>query len=174
MDNIEKTIAVINQMTDDGVIENYALGGATAVIFYTEPIATEDIDVFVHVRRVGQSVLMEFQPLFDYLRERGYKIIGEHAYIEDFPVQFLPISKDLINEAVIEANEFALSSGVRVRVMSPEYLVTIMLDTGRLKDFLRINIFLEHDAVNLKGLQIVLEKHNLAEKWRENIGRFQV
>ncbi len=88
MDNIEKTIAVINEMTDDGVIENYALGGATAVIFYTEPIATEDIDVFIHVHRAGQSVLMEFQPLFDYLRERGYEIKGEHACIEEFPVQF--------------------------------------------------------------------------------------
>jgi hypothetical protein len=117
---------------------------------------------------------MESQPLFDYLRECGYEIKGEHAYIEDFPVQFLPVSKDLINEAVIEANEFELSGGVTVRVMSPEYLVAIMLDTGRLKDFLRINIFLEHGAVNLKDLQIVLEKHNLAEKWRENIGRFQI
>jgi len=172
MDNIEKTIAVINRMTDEGVIENYALGGATAVIFYTEPIANEDIDVFVHVRRAGQSVLMEFQPLFDYLREKGYEIKGEHAYIEGFPVQFLPVSKDLINEAVIEANEFELS-GVTVRVMSPEYLVAIMLDAGRLKDFLRINVFLEHDAVNTEDLQIVLEKHNLTEKWRENIGRFQ-
>jgi hypothetical protein len=136
MNDIEKTISVINQMTYNGVIENYALGGATAVIFYTEPIATEDIDVFVHVRRAGQSVLMEFQPLFDYLRERGYEIKGEHAYIEGFPVQFLPISKDLINEAVIQANEFELSGGVRVRVMSPQYLVAIMLDTGRMKDFL--------------------------------------
>jgi hypothetical protein len=44
MDSIEKTIAVINQMTDDGVIKNYALGDATAVIFYTKPIATEDIE----------------------------------------------------------------------------------------------------------------------------------
>jgi len=174
MDNIEKTIAVINRMTFEGVIENYALGGATAVIFYTEPIATEDIDVFVHVRRDEQSVLMEFQPLFDYLRTRGYEIKGEHAYIEGFPVQFLPISKELINEAVVEANEFELSGVVTVRVMSPEYLVAIMLDTGRLKDFLRINVFLEHDAVNREDLQIVLEKHNLTEKWRKNIGRFQI
>ena len=174
MDNIEKTIAVINQMTDDGIIENYALGGATAVIFYTEPIATEDIDVFIHVRRVGQSVLMEFQPLFDYLRERGYEIKGEHAYIEDFPVQFLPISKNLINEAVIEANEFELSGGVTVRVMSPEHLVAIMLDTGRLKDFLRISVFLQHDAVNLEELQRILDEHGLAKKWEENINKFQI
>jgi hypothetical protein len=174
MDKIEKTISVIDRVISDGVIENYALGDATAVIFYTEPIATEDIDVFVHIRRAGQSVLMEFQPLFDYLRENGYEIKGEHAYIEDFPVQFLPVLKDLINEAVIEANEFELSGGVIVRVMSPEYLVAIMLDTGRLKDFLRINVFLEHDAVKREDLQTILEKHNLTEKWRQNIGQFQL
>jgi len=45
MHSIEKTIAVINQLAEKGVIENYALGGATAVIFYTEPIATEDVDM---------------------------------------------------------------------------------------------------------------------------------
>lgn len=174
MENIEKTIAVINQMTDDGVIENYALGGATAVIFYTEPIATEDIDVFVHVRRARQSVLMEFQPIFDYLSKRGYEIKGEHAFIENFPVQFLPIAKELISEAVAEANDFELSGGTIVRVMSPEYLVAIMLDTGRLKDFLRIGVFLQHDAVNLEELQRILNEHNLTEKWKENINKFQV
>jgi len=117
---------------------------------------------------------MEFQPLFDYLRTRGYEIKGEHTYIKGFPVQFLPAGKKLIDEAIDEANEFELSDGTVVRVMSPEHLVAIMLDTGRLKDFLRINVFLEHDAVNREDLQIILEKHNLAEKWRENIGRFQV
>jgi hypothetical protein len=172
MDSIEKTIAVINQTRADGVIENYALGGATAVIFYTEPIATEDVDIFVHVVNT-ESVLLQFQPLFDYLKKRGYEIKGEHVYIEGFPVQFLPISNDLIAEAITEANEFALGSAVIVRVMSPEHLVAIMLDTGRLKDFLRIGVFLEHDVVNPEKLQTVLEKHGLAEKWRENIKRFQ-
>jgi len=173
MDDIEKTIAVINQMTVEGVIENYALGGATAVIFYTEPIATEDIDVFVHVR-AGQSILMEFQPIFDYLQEHGYEIKGEHAFIENFPVQFLPIAKELINEAVAEANEFKLSGGTIVRVISPEYLTAIMLDTGRIKDYLRIGFFLQHQVINLEELERILDKHDLAEKWRENINKFQV
>ncbi len=173
MDDIEKTIAVINRMTAGGVIENYALGGATAVIFYAEPIATEDVDVFVHVR-AAQSVLMEFQPIFDYLSQHGYEIKGEHAFIENFPVQFLSISKELINEAVAEANEFELSGGTIVRVMSPEYLTAIMLDTGRVKDFLRIGFFLQHEVINPKELQRILNEHDLAEKWRENINKFQI
>ena len=173
MDNIEKTIAVINRMTDDGVIENYALGDATAVIFYTEPIATQDLDIFVHIR-AGANPLMEFQPIFDYLKERGCEIKGEHIYIEGYPVQFLPTAKKLIAEAVDEANEFELSDKIIVRVMSPEYLVAIMLDTGRLKDYLRIGVFLQHDTVNLEELQRILNEHDLARKWQDNINKFQI
>ena len=92
MADIAKTISVINQLVNDRVIENYALGGATAVIFYTEPIATEDVDIFVHLKP-GENPFMEFQPIFDYLKDKGYGMKGEHFYVEEFPVQFLPTGK---------------------------------------------------------------------------------
>jgi hypothetical protein len=173
MHNIEKTISVVNQMIEDGVIEDYALGGATAVIFYTEPIATEDIDIFVHIRP-GGNPLIEFQPLFDYLKDKGYGMRGEHFYVEGFPIQFLPTGTDLLIEAVNEANQFKLSDGTIIRVMTPEHLVAVMLNTGRSKDYLRISVFLEHDAVNPEELRRVLNKHNLTQKWLDNIARFQV
>ncbi len=173
MANIAKTISVINQMVTDGIIENYALGGATAVIFYTEPIATEDVDIFVHLKP-GGNPFMEFQPIFDYLKDNGYEMKGEHFYVEGFPVQFLPTGKDLLDEAIDEANEFQLTEKVIVRVMTPQHLVAIMLNTGRLKDYLRIGVFLEHKVVNLDELQSVLAKHNLTEKWQDNIKKFQV
>ena len=173
MADIAKTISVVNQMTADGVIKNYALGGATAVIFYTEPIATEDVDIFVHLKE-GGNPLMEFQPIFDYLKDKGYAMKGEHFYVEGFPVQFLPTGKELLDEAIDEANEFQLAEEVIVRVMTPEHLVAVMLDTGRLKDFLRIGVFLEHKVVNLDELQSILVKHNIAEKWQENIYKFQI
>ena len=173
MADIAKTISVVNQMTADGVIGNYALGGATAVIFYTEPIATEDVDIFVHLKP-GGNPLMEFQPIFDYLKDKGYAIKGEHFYVGDFPVQFLPTGKELLDEAVDEANEFQLAEAVIVRVMTPEYLVAVMLDTGRLKDYLRIGVFLQHEIVNFGELQNILANHNLTEKWQENINKFQI
>lgn len=99
---------------------------------------------------------------------------GEHFYVEGFPVQFLPTGKKLLDEAVDKANEFQLSANTIVRVMTPEHLVAVMLDTGRLKDFLRIGVFLQHEAVNLEELQDILAEHNLTEKWQENINKFQV
>ncbi|HMS39419.1 MAG TPA: hypothetical protein PKE69_04280 [Pyrinomonadaceae bacterium] len=172
MADIAKTISVVNQMTADGIIENYALGGATAVIFYTEPIATEDVDVFVHLKP-GGNPLMEFQPIFDYLKDKGYEMKGEHFYVEGFPVQFLPTGTELLNEAIDEANEFQLTNEVVVRVMTPEHLVAIMLNTGRLKDFLRIGVFIQHEVVNSELLQSILTEHNLAQKWKDNISKFQ-
>ncbi len=59
-------------------------------------------------------------------------------------------------------------------MMSPEYLAAIMLDTGRIKDFLRINLFLENDLMNIKLLEEILERHNLSKKWKENRHRLSL
>ena len=39
-------------MLADGVIDQYAIGGAVAATFYLEPAATIDVDVFVHLGSV--------------------------------------------------------------------------------------------------------------------------
>jgi hypothetical protein len=57
--------------------------------------------------------------------------------------------------------------------MRPEHLVALMLDTGRLKDYLRINLFLQTDAVNREELQIILQRHGLSQKWADNAYRFE-
>ena len=40
--------------------------------------------------------------------------------------------------------------------MRPEHLVAIMLATGRPKDYLRISMFLEEGAVDMRSLKAVL------------------
>jgi hypothetical protein len=103
--DIERTLAVINQMLADGVIENYALGGAVAAIFYTEPIDTQDVDIFVQVKSTGSDFTI-LLPIYDYLLKLGFQAKAEHIYIEGFPVQFLPTFNALTEEAVNEAQEF--------------------------------------------------------------------
>lgn len=169
--DVERTLAVINQMLADGVIEDYALGGAVAAIFYTEPIDTQDMGVFVQVKSAKDDLTV-LSPIYDYLLERGYQAKAEHVYIEGFPVQFLPTFNALTEEAVRQAQEFELNT-VRVRIMRPEHLVAIMLDTGRLKDYLRINLFLQSLAVNRERLQEILQRHGLSQKWAENAYRFE-
>jgi hypothetical protein len=41
------TLRVLNSMKAEGVIEEYAIAGAMALVFWTEPVPTWDLDVLV-------------------------------------------------------------------------------------------------------------------------------
>ena len=170
--DIEETLAVINQMLADGVIEGYALGGAVAAIFYIEPIDTQDVDIFVQVKST-ESDFTILLPIYDYLLKQGFQAKAEHIYIKGFPVQFLPTFNALTEEAVIQAQEFALNT-IRAWIIRPEYLVALMLDTGRLKDYLRISLFLQANVVNREQLHEILQRHGLSQKWTDHAYRFEL
>lgn len=74
--NITNTIATINQMRADGVIEHYAIGGAVGATFYLEPVATLDGDIFVTLQPEAGSLLVSPQRIFDYLKARGCQMAG--------------------------------------------------------------------------------------------------
>ena len=38
--DMEKTIRVLNELLEDGVLSDYAIGGAIAATFWAEPVAT--------------------------------------------------------------------------------------------------------------------------------------
>jgi hypothetical protein len=158
-------------MVKTGTIESYAIGGAVAAIYYVEPFDTVDLDVFVQVRGEGSEIMI-LAPIYEYLIEQGYQAKGEFIYIEGVPVQFLPVFNALTDEAVKKAQEVTFGR-VKTRVMRAEHLVAIMLDTGRTKDYLRINMFLEAGAVNMRSLNAVLKRHGLAGKWKANERRFK-
>jgi hypothetical protein len=100
---VEKTLKVLNQMVADGVVEQYAIGGAVAAVFYVEPVNTHDLDVFFHVKE-SASGLDVLKPLYAYLYNLGYSASMEAIEIEGWPVQFLPIFNSLIEEAVEKSN----------------------------------------------------------------------
>ena len=167
---MEQTIKVINQMKEDGVIENYAIGGAIAAIFYIDPFSTEDLDIFFAASGTG-SALDILSPIYDYLSKHGYQPEGAMINIERWPVQFLPIFKPLIEEAVEQANETKYNQ-TPVRVIRAEHLVAIMFDTGRPKDYARITRFLEDDVIDRDAFMDILSRHDLDDKWRKNQWRF--
>lgn len=168
---MRETLKVINRMVKDGVIEEYAIGGAVAAIYYLEPFDTIDLDIFVQVNATG-SDLMILAPIYEYLTEQGYKAKGEFVYIEGIPVQFLPVFNPLTEEAVEKAQTITYAR-VTTRIMRPEHLVAIMLDTGRTKDYLRISMFLEQGAANMRSLNTLLKRHGLIKKWKANEYRFK-
>lgn len=161
---IAKTIAVLNRMQADGVITDYAIGGAVGATFFIEPAATLDVDVFVHFETLPGSLLISPKPIFDHLSSKGYRIEGEYVHVEGWPVQFLPPDGPLIEEALDEAVSTEVY-GVPTRVFSAEHLVAIALKTGRAKDKARIVQFIESGVLDADRLQAILGRHDLLDRW---------
>ncbi len=163
---LKDVFAIINSMQAEGVIENYALGGAVAATFYLEPISTLDVDCFVAFRGERGSSLISVKPIFDHLTARGYAVQGEYLVIGDWPVQFLPPTGPLVDEALVEARQMDLD-GVAVRIFSAEHLAAIALETGRAKDFARLVQFVDAGALDADRFNGILERHGLRERWQE-------
>ncbi len=159
---MEKTLQVLNDIERDGVIGRYAIGGAVGAIFYVEPFATFDLDIFVVLPT--QGILTTLEPLYAALRQRSYEPEKECVTIEGVPVQFLPAFNPLIGEALSAAREVTLGN-TPTRVMSAEHLAAIMVQTGRPKDRQRLTAFLEQADIDLGELKTILLRHGLVARF---------
>src|SRR6476620_10337109 len=112
-------VVAVGQLREDGVIAEYAVGGAMAMVFWAEPVATYDLDVFVLLPAAG-GPLVSLAPLYEWARRRGYAVQDEHIVMEGVPVQIIPAHNDLAEEAVREAVTLELE-GTPVRVIRPEH-----------------------------------------------------
>ena len=160
---MEKTIKVINELIEDGIIKHYAIGGAIASTFYIEPVATYDLDVFFTFDD-NQNKIISLEPIYQWMEKRGYKTSMEYIIIEGVPVQLIPVYNDLIREAVLNSIEKKFNK-TTVNVITPEYLIAIMLQTFRAKDKERILRFLEEVKINYSALKKLLMKFSLEEKF---------
>lgn len=161
---LKRVIEIIDGMVDVGIIDGYALGGATAANFYVDPFNTKDLDFFVHF--TGDiSSLDPLRPIIDHLTPMGYKLDGVEFDIEGRLVQFLPIPDELTERAVDHADIRDLG-GFEVPVISAEYLVAIMLKKPRPQDLVRAKMFRDQEAVDIDALRILIERYSLEEQWQ--------
>jgi hypothetical protein len=158
---LQRALRQVNGLRAKGLIEQYAIGGAWAATYFSEPIPTEDLDVFCHLP--SQSLLISLSPIYDHLRSLGYKAAdGSHAdsiLIEDVPVQFLA-GNALVDEAIDRAISIGLM-GEPTRIFDLEYVIAIALDVGRPKDLSRIETLLETTIrpIQTARLEAILTDH---------------
>lgn len=164
---MKKALQVINKLKSEGFIEDYAIGGGVGTMYYTEPITTYDLDIFIALKDERRGIIL-LTPIFEYLRDKGYKWSGEHIILGDYPVQFI-VADDLEKDAIINARDITYQ-GVKTRVMQAEYLIAILLRAGRAKDILKIQMILEQYTVDKKRLNKVLTRYKLGEKYQKVIG----
>jgi len=161
---VKRTLEVLNELEREGVFTRYAIGGAMAATFYTEPVLTFDLDVFVLLQSSATG-LVSLAPIYDALRTRGYKEEQECILIEGVPVQFLPAYNALIEEALAQAREIDYE-GVPARVVRAEHLIAICLQTGRAKDRARVAMLREQAHLDHELLADILNRHQLEETWK--------
>ena len=86
--------------------------------------------------------------------------------IGGWPVQFLPPTGPLAEEALAEAVETDVE-GTSARVFTAEHLAALALQTGRAKDKARLLQFIESGALDVSRFQSILTRHALGAAWQK-------
>lgn len=128
-------------------------------MFYAEPVATYDLDIFVALPTSSGGLITRV-PLYDVLRQRGYEPKDEYVMIEGVPVQFLPAYNALLEEALVQASDVVVE-GVHTRVLRIEHLVAVAMQTGRPKDRVRIQLLKQESNVDADVLADICERHRV-------------
>lgn len=160
--DFREALATIGRMQRDGIILDYAIGGAMALIFWTEPVPTFDLDVFVVLPGMP-SALVSLDSIYRWTNANGYAAEGEHIMIEGIPVQMIPAHNVLADEAIENAATLDYE-GVSVRVIRPEYLIALYLEpsASTAKRLERVAALLEEAPLDRPSLDSILQRHRLA------------
>jgi hypothetical protein len=155
-------LRALNAMKADGVIEEYAVAGALAIAFWSEPVATYDLDVLVLLPPPA-GPLVSLAGVYAWASKEGYTADKEHLLIEGVPTQFVPSPSALADEAIETAETLAYDD-VAVRVVLPEYLVALYLqpESRTPKRRERAAMLLESPTLNRRLLDAILERHGLS------------
>ena len=161
MSSLAYVIRILNKMRADGVVSDYAIGDATAVLFYAEPTRTYDLDVFVTLQDDHPGELVSLSSVYDWARGLGIPLEAEHLMIEGVPVQLLPAYNALVEAALVGARVHDYG-GVPVRVVAPEHLVALALQAGGARRRERAWQLLQSGTVDRERLRELLTTHAIA------------
>jgi hypothetical protein len=146
-----------NDLVTAKLIEDWALGGALAAIYYVEPFTTYDADIFFIPTDKGLTAGVP--AIYEYLQAKGWGVEREHLLVRGFPVQFLA-AHGLTEEAVREAERIEYE-GVPAKIFRAEHIVAIAASVGRAKDKARIEQMLQQAELDKTRLETILNRHKL-------------
>lgn len=167
MASLREVFQVLNDMRSEGIIDEYALGGAMAVLFYAEPTRTYDLDVFVVLPPADQPIVT-LTPVYAWLRERGFEPHAEHVMIHGVPVQLIPAYNELVEEAITAARDHDYDD-VTVRVCPPEHLIALALQAGGGKRRERAHQLFETADIDRALLDEIMSRHGIQGPWSHDV-----
>jgi hypothetical protein len=119
-------LRALEELKAAAVVEDYAIAGAMALVFWADPVPTYDLDVLVFLPE-QETPLVSLGAIYQWAAAQGYPVDGEHVIIGGVPVQFLPAHNQLADEAIETAATLDYES-TPVRVVRPEYLIALYLE----------------------------------------------
>lgn len=161
-------IKVMKRLKGEGIVLDYAIYGAMAVMKYTEPFFTADLDVIVSYR---PAPIILLTPIYDEFKKLGYHWEGQHIMVEDFPVEFMAAG-ELEAEAIANANIVTVG-GFKTKILTPEYLIALSVKADRTKDRRKVDLLLSQVKIDFSKLDDILirnglkSKFNRIYKWQE-------
>lgn len=159
---LKVVVRVMNDLKNKGVIDDYAVYGAIAVMNYTEPFGTTDLDITVSMKVESPIILLT--PIYNEFTRLGYLWQEEHIIVEGFPVEFM-VGDELELEAISQANIVKVD-GDEVKVLTPEYLIALFVRSDRpRKDRPKVYMLLEQAKIDYHKLQTLLMKCRLLAKF---------
>ncbi|HEY3284610.1 MAG TPA: hypothetical protein VGN26_20250 [Armatimonadota bacterium] len=164
MASLRQVFEALDQMREDGVIGDFALGGGMAALFYAETTRTYDLDVFAYLPS-QRGALLDLHPIYEWAEAHGFAPHAEHLLIHGVPVQLLAANGGLAAEAVAEARTLDYE-GHGVRVVAPEFLITLYLIAGGGRRVERVEALIAAGAVNIRRLRALMGKYALASMWQ--------
>jgi hypothetical protein len=147
-------------MREEEIVADYAIGGATAVLFYAEPTRTYDVDVFALLPTVDQSELVSLTPVYRWAELQGFTVDAEHVLVHGVPVQILPAYNALVIDAIHTARVHDYQ-GVPVRVVDPEHLIALALQAGGARRRERAWLLLQTGIVDRPHLRALLDAYGI-------------
>jgi Nucleotidyl transferase of unknown function (DUF2204) len=160
MASLGDVFRVLAQMGEEGVVTDYAIGDATAVLFYAEPTRTYDVDVFALLPSASQSLLVSLAPVYRWAEAQGYTVDAEHVLGHGVPVQILPAYNALVVDAIHTARVHEYQ-GIPVRVVDPEHLIVLALQAGGARRRERAWLLLQTGIVDRPRLRALLNVHGI-------------
>lgn len=167
---MRQALQILLQLRDEGTLAEFAIGGAVAASFYAPAVSTEDLDVFAFLKPSASGLLV-LTPLYERLQVLGGRVENEYVVIGTWPVQILPAYTPLVEEAVTHASSQAFED-LTVRVVTANYLCAIALQTGRPKDYLRVQTLIESGHVQSDVLSTLVNKFALTQRWETYVRRY--
>jgi len=154
----------VNRLKAEGTILEDALGGASAILFHAEPVATYDLVFFVFLPPPS-GLIISMAPLYARLQELGLHPSAEHVLVAGVPVQFLPAYNELVEDALRSAVTRDYE-GVPVRVVSAEHLAAIALQTGGAHRIARVGLLQNVSDFQMDRFAAIITQYGLEGKWK--------